>query len=61
MKGDQDDIDFRKACILPDLGNWWRNMYLCVFEIQIYYQILQLTNRNMGIPLLDMPAISNAM
>ena len=30
-KTDLDDIEFRKVFILPDLGNWWRNMYLCVF------------------------------
>jgi hypothetical protein len=35
MKGDVDDIVFCKVCILPDLGNWWRNMYLCVFEIPL--------------------------
>ena len=31
-KGDLDDIKFKKVSILPDLGNWWRNMYLCVFS-----------------------------
>jgi len=61
MKGDLDDIDFRKVCILPDMVNWWRNMYLCVFEIHIVHHILQLTNRNMAIFLLDMPEISKVM
>jgi len=62
MKGDLDDNGFRKVCILPDLGNWWINMYLCVFEIQIVHHILQVTNSNMAIPLLrDMPAISKDM
>jgi len=60
MKGDLDDIDFRKVCILPDLGNWWINMYLCDFEIQIVHHILQLTNRNMGIHLLDIPDIARS-
>jgi len=55
------DIDFRKVCILPDLVNWWRNTYLCVFEIHIVHHILQLTNRNMAIFLLDMPEISKVM